>query len=332
MNSAVMVASDQQLQAVSANEMKAHVQKIQQVMAAVMKPDVHYGKIPGAGERMSLFKPGAEVLCVAFRIAPSYAIEDLSDHDSVRYRVKCTGTHQNSLTVLGEGVGEASSNEEKYKWRAAVCKEEWDATPEDRRRRKWRVNRQSGNAYDTPQIRTEPADIANTVLKMAAKRAQVAMSINVTGASDIFSQDLEDLPEEMLGDANGSGQPQGRARPQPKTATQKPQARNRPQQTSPQTAQDQPAQQQTAGQAAQSGQATPQHPQPAAQADPKAGSTGRIGQSDVVALTKKAEDYGMALKDVCAHFKVGSIEELPVSAFIKAIDFIVASNEAGARG
>ncbi|MTV64573.1 hypothetical protein GM539_14660, partial [Streptococcus pneumoniae] len=36
---------------------------------------------------------------------------------------------------------------------------------------------------------------ANTVLKMACKRAKMAMVLNVTAASDCFSQDLEDLDD-----------------------------------------------------------------------------------------------------------------------------------------
>ena len=47
------------------------------------------------------------------------------------------------------------------------------------------------------QVRTEPADAANTALKMACKRAKIAMTLNVLAASDIFTQDIEDLPPEL---------------------------------------------------------------------------------------------------------------------------------------
>ena len=206
----------------TAKEMTAHVQRIQQVMAAVMKPGIHYGTIPGAGDKNSLFKPGAEVLCATFHIAPSYRIEDLSDHDSIRYRVTCVGTHQGTGTILGEGMGAASSNEEKYKWRNTVCDEEFEETPEDRKRSKWQRPRGGGEPYRRKMIRTEPADIDNTVLKMACKRAQVAMTINVTAASDIFTQDLEDLPEGMV-ETGDEGQPRQQASGKPRT--QAPQAK-----------------------------------------------------------------------------------------------------------
>jgi len=180
--------------ALTAGEIRAHVNRVQEVMKAVMQKETHYGVIPGS-KKPSLYKPGAEVLCVTFRVAQSYKVEDLSNGDSVRYRITCIGTHQTTGIVLGEGIGECSSNEEKYKWRRAVCQEEFDDTNADRRRIKY--SKYQGKVEKTPQVRTEPADIANTVLKMAAKRAQVAMTLNVTAASDCFTQDIEDLPEEL---------------------------------------------------------------------------------------------------------------------------------------
>lgn len=178
----------------SAQDLRAQVNAIQQVMKAVMQPNVHYGIIKGTN-KPTLYKPGAEVLATTFRIAVSYQETELSDGDAIRYRVRCIGTHQTTGIVLGEGIGECSSNEEKYKWRRAICDEEYDDTPETRKRVKY--SKYQGNVEKTKQIRTEPADIANTVLKMAAKRAQVAMTLNCTAASDLFTQDIEDLPEHL---------------------------------------------------------------------------------------------------------------------------------------
>lgn len=168
----------------------SHVATVQEVMRAVMKPDVHYGKIPGT-DKPTLYKAGAEVLCMVFRIAASYSIEDISTPDVVRYRVTCSGTHQMSGAVLGAGMGEASSAEEKYKWRKCFSQQEFDGTPENMRRIK------HGKSYATKQVRTEPADLANTILKMANKRANMAMVLNVTAASDCFAQDLEDMDEAL---------------------------------------------------------------------------------------------------------------------------------------
>ena len=169
---------------------RAQVNLVQEVMQAVMKKDTHYGTIPGT-PKPTLYKAGAEVLAATFRIAVSYEVVDLSTPDYVRYRVTATGTHQTTGYVMGAGMGECSSGEEKYKWRKAVNANEFAATPEDKRRTKY------GKSYNVDQVRTEPADLANTILKMACKRAQVAMTLNVIAASDCFTQDIEDLPEEL---------------------------------------------------------------------------------------------------------------------------------------
>lgn len=189
----------------TAASMRTHVNLIQEVMAAVMKDGTHYGKIPGT-PKPSLWKPGAEVLGATFHIATSYRVEDLSGEDFIRYRVSCIGTHQQSGVVLGEGMGECSSLEEKYKWRRAVSRKEFENTADDRKRVKY------GKDYETQQVRADCADQANTILKMACKRAQVAMILNVTAASDIFTQDIEDLPPELRPGDDDAGEPQREAR------------------------------------------------------------------------------------------------------------------------
>lgn len=190
------VAQQQPAGRMAVADIISHVATVQEVMRAVMKPEVHYGRIPGAGDKPTLFKAGAEVLCMVFRIADSYQVEDLSTADCIRYRVTCTGTHQSSGTVMGAGLGEASSGEEKHKWRKAVCDEEWNETPPNLRRNKY-AKAKGGGFYQQKQVRTEPADLANTVLKMACKRAKIAMVLNVTAASDMFSQDLEDMDDAL---------------------------------------------------------------------------------------------------------------------------------------
>lgn len=198
----------------------SHVALVQEVMRAVMKPDVHYGIIPGT-DKPTLYKQGAEVLCMAFRVADTYQVEDLSTADTVRYRVTCTGVHQVNGVVLGTGMGEASSGEEKYKWRKAY-EPEFNEAPVNMRRKKTGYNKAKKEQYSTFQVRTEPADLANTILKMANKRAKIAMTINVTACGDMFGQDLEDMDEALRDhlmrhgkDQQSEPQPQARAELQP---------------------------------------------------------------------------------------------------------------------
>lgn len=206
--------------------------RIREVMEKVMKPNVHYGVIPGT-QKPTMYQPGADVLNVTFRIAPRVSsVDDLSTADEVRYRITVQGVHQVSGEILAEGIGECSSNEEKYRWRKPVCDEEFKETPEDRRREKWQKGR-GGSTYQAKQIRTSPPDVANTILKMAVKRAKIAMTINATAASDVFAQDLEDLSEELreslAGDeGQSSGQPNGGAVPQPQRKSEAANAPTKP--------------------------------------------------------------------------------------------------------
>lgn len=187
---AVAVVSHTSGRSLSAVDLREHVNLIQEVMQAVMKKDTHYGVIPGC-KQPSLYKAGSEVLLTTFRIAVSVHVEDLSTPDCIRYRVRTVGTHQGSGVVVGEGIGECSSDEDKYKWRRCFTKDEFEAMPESRRRFKFT------KFGKDMQVRTEPADLANTVLKMAKKRAQIDLTLTATAASDIFTQDVEDIPEEL---------------------------------------------------------------------------------------------------------------------------------------
>jgi len=180
----------------TALQIREQVNLVQSVMQAVMKEETHYGVIPGT-KKKTLFKPGAEVLAATFRIAVSYRVEDLSGKGYSRYRVTAVGTHQTSGIVLGEGMGACSSLEEKYKWRSSNSNKEFENTPEELRRIKYGYNRAERKEFEIKQVRTEAADLDNTILKMACKRAQVAMILNVVAASDCFTQDIEDLPEEL---------------------------------------------------------------------------------------------------------------------------------------
>ena len=185
----------------TAVEVRAQVQLIQEVMKAVMEKDVHYGVIPGT-TKPTLYKPGSEKILSTFRIAAHpKEIEDLSTPDEIRYRVKVYGVAMEDDHILfGVGIGECSSNEAKYKWRMPVCDEEFNETPEDRKRLIWKKGYQDKPNYQQKQIRTNPSDVANTILKMAKKRAQIDMTLTATAASDVFDQDLEDLPEGIVGE------------------------------------------------------------------------------------------------------------------------------------
>lgn len=184
----------------TAADIRATVNLMQDVMLEVMKDGTHYGTIPGTKSK-SLYKAGAEKLMATFRLAAKPEVEDLSEGGEIAYRVTVNLLSANG-TFVGAGIGECSSAEDKYSWRAAVCDEEWDETPENRRRIKYA--KWQGRVEKKKQVRTNPADVANTILKMAKKRALVDAVITATAASDIFTQDIEDLPEEVAAEIAGA--------------------------------------------------------------------------------------------------------------------------------
>ena len=187
----------------TAADVRAQVNLMQDVMAEVMRDGTHYGTIPGTKSK-SLYKAGAEKLMATFRLAGDPEVTDLSQHGEIAYRVKVRLSTP-AGQFIGAGIGECSSSEEKYSWRAAVCDEEWDETPDNRRRTKF--SKYQGRVEKKKQVRTNPADVANTILKMAKKRAQVDAVITCTAASDIFTQDIEDLPEEVIAEIVGQHRP-----------------------------------------------------------------------------------------------------------------------------
>jgi hypothetical protein len=168
---------------------------IKQLMRKVMKKGIDYGRIPGT-PKPTLLKPGAEKLCALFQLAPRIVYtRDMMTADGVTYEAKVQLFTIGTDTFCGEGVGVCTTNETRYRWRAALCKEEWEDMAAERRRVAYKKDN-SGAIYTVAQIRTEEADLANTVLKMSVKRALIAATLSVTGVSDIFTQDMEPDEEE----------------------------------------------------------------------------------------------------------------------------------------
>lgn len=176
-------------------QLQARMQTILEVMANVLEEGKDYGRIPGT-DKPTLYKPGAEKLMLTFNLAAGEPrIEDLSTSDEIRYRV---GVPIESADGRPRwGIGEASSNEEKYRWRKPVCQEEFEETPDHLKREKWFKGKDRSPAYKGKQVRTSPPDVANTVLKMGHKRAFIGGTLLATGASSVFNQDLEDFTKEM---------------------------------------------------------------------------------------------------------------------------------------
>ena len=205
--------------------------KILHVMKAVMVEGDHYGKIPGCGDKPTLFKSGAEVLATTFGLAPTFKITrtDLTNGHR-EYEIICTLTHIGTGKSMGEGVGTCSTHESKYRWRRGerkcpACgkstiirgKAEFGGgwlcfAKKGGCNSKWKDGAKEIEDQNTDRMENpDPADQYNTVLKMAKKRAQVDATLTAVGASDLLTQDLEDLPagSDEITDAEFTDRPNG---------------------------------------------------------------------------------------------------------------------------
>lgn len=188
--SSEMIKAEQQ----GALEVRQQVNQIQYLMKEVLKPGEHYGTVPGCGKKPTLLQPGAEKISFMFHLVPTYEVRRYDMAGGHReYEVKCTLTSRDTGEVMGEGVGTCSTMESKYRYR-----------------NKW---------VNGSKVREENPDIAdtwNTVLKIAKKRANVDAVKSTTAASDIFTQDIEDMPQAYQAQ-QPKAQPQtAAAPPQPK--------------------------------------------------------------------------------------------------------------------
>ncbi len=191
-------------------KIKAQVDAVRQLMNEVMvevtekNPNGHYGKIPGCGDKPALLKAGAEKLALCFKLdlqTDTDIIELGGGHRE--YRCITTVYSKGTGDRLGNGAGCATTMETKWRYRSESTGEEVPA-------KYWETRDSSligGSEYTTRKVHVggkqkwivfhlvehpNPADYYNTCQKMAEKRSKVCAVLNVTAASDIFTQDEED--------------------------------------------------------------------------------------------------------------------------------------------
>lgn len=186
----------------------------------IMHEGTDYGKIPGT-DKPTLLKPGAEKLVVFFGLAPVFVptltVQDWTGDEHggeplFYYRYKCELYRNGSLMATGEGS--CSSRESKYRYRKGerVCPEcgkpairkdtkkadggwycwaKLDGCGTQFKKGDARIEQQEVGRVPNPDV----ADLDNTILKMAQKRALIAAVLIGVNASEFFTQDVEDFVE-----------------------------------------------------------------------------------------------------------------------------------------
>jgi hypothetical protein len=279
----------------SVDNLLQQVAIIKEVSERVMKSGLHYGTIPGCGSKPTLLKPGAEVLALTFQWAPKYEIEidDMGDGHK-NYDVTCQlYTRQHELYV-GSGIGSCSTMETKWRFRS-------ESTGKDVPPAYWKSKDPyllGGPEYSTRKVsgkwliykkvpHDNPADYYNTCKKMAKKRAFVDAILTCTGASEAYTQDIEDLADNgvMGSPAKSAGSGSSNAKAKPKPAAK-------------------PAAKKTS---------TGSGPIP---------SDEKILASQLKMLTGKAEAKGVSVEEVCKFFVVDKLEDLPREKVGMAMDYL----------
>ena len=176
---------------------------VQDVLKSQMQEDVHYGKIPGTGDKPTLLKAGAEMLRMVFNMSTICEATDVTvdtdDKGHKTYEI-CMHILNKEGIKVATGLGTCSTLESKYKYRSQltdrkVPSEYWES------RDKALLG---GPQYSPKKVKgawliservehDNPADYYNTVKKMAKKRAMADGILTATCSSDLFTQDLEDL-------------------------------------------------------------------------------------------------------------------------------------------
>jgi hypothetical protein len=163
---------------VEIQQVQATMSKIANFQAVVrntLKEGQDFGIIPGT-QKPTLLKPGAEKILMLLGLTSEYEVtERVQDYDKgfFAFTVKCV-LSRTGLKVT-EGVGHANTRERRY----------------------------------TSGKQSDPFTLANTVLKMAKKRAQVDAVLTVASLSEVFTQDLEDLSEDAPPEKPGGFKPAG---------------------------------------------------------------------------------------------------------------------------
>lgn len=186
----------------------------------VLKEGTDYGAIPGT-DKPVLLKPGAEKICAFFGYVPQYeVVGEIEDWAGAQfgeplfyYRYRCSLMKDGA--AVGQGEGSCNSWESKYRYRNAsrkcpACGKETIIKGKAEYGGGWLCFAKKGGCgakFDAGDKAIEAqevgrvanpdfADIVNTVQKMGQKRAYIAATLSATGASQWFTQDMEDMPAE----------------------------------------------------------------------------------------------------------------------------------------
>ena len=214
----VITERKDEFQVVNAIDLKKRSYLVTEIKKEVMKENVHFGLIPGCGKKPTLFKNGAELLCMSFGLSPESSIQINELGEGHReYIVTTTLRNQNGFNVASS-AGSCCTKESKYRYRGneliatgkPVPKNYWveknnailgtGCVAKKDENGNWMIFKKGENKKENEDI----ADVYNTVLKMAVKRSLVAAVLLATGGSCEFTQDIEDYEKPVFSEVRST--------------------------------------------------------------------------------------------------------------------------------
>jgi len=195
---------------------KKTIEKIaqwQNLVQTNLKEGKDYGTIPGTS-KPTLYKSGAEKIIMLGKLRSTFDIlDETKDWENEFFQFEIRWNLWVGEVIIAQGVGLCSSKEDKYRYR--WVNENRLSNNVNKDSLPYRVK--SGKYGEYKQYRVENEDIcsiANTILKMAKKRAEIDAALLVGSLSELFTQDVEDLPAEYLG--NDQPAQKAKSKPAPK--------------------------------------------------------------------------------------------------------------------
>lgn len=174
MNNVVLFTPNLPITEQSVESAKKKRALLKQFISSELREGIDFWKAPGSKQE-SLLKPGAEKLATLFNLThKAELVEKVFDRDGnfALFIYRSSIFHGPSGMLLAQMEGACNSQEKKYA------------------RRNIYENGRKVNEEETPVC-----DVLNTLIKMAQKRSYVGGVIQATGASDFYTQDIDD-PED----------------------------------------------------------------------------------------------------------------------------------------
>jgi len=174
---------------VSVDQLQAHYAELMRIRDSMMKSQVHFGVIPKCGDKPTLLQPGAQLLAQIYGLTHEFAVDSRCEATGhYLYTVTCKMIRRDTREYVGCGQGSCSTQEKRFWGKAGP-------------------------------------EVSNNALKMAQKRAYVCAVLYSLAASELYTQDLEDMAG---GTQQPTATPQTRAPAQRQAPARQPATRQQP--------------------------------------------------------------------------------------------------------